>query len=241
VLSGWVSSGEPLIASFLAACGYDEVLVDLQHGAVEIGDLQDVFAAIEARGVAATVRVPTNDPTTIGRVLDLGALSVMVPLVETREEAARAVAACKFPPHGRRSYGPLRAMTTMATESPNELNNVAIIVQVETALGLKNVDEIATTPGLTGIFIGPADLAISMGLDWDDPSTEAARAASQQAVLDACRRANIVPGIITPNGTIAAQRIRQGFRLIGVTSDISLIADGGAEQLRTARAALAPS
>ena len=117
----------------------------------------------------------------------------------------------------------------------------AVIVQVETALGLRNVDEIASTPGLTGIFVGPADLSISLGLDWEDPSTLAARQSSHQQVLEACRRAGIVAGIITPNGTVAAERIRQGFRLIGVTSDISLIADGGAEQLAIARAALAPA
>src|SRR3990170_647433 len=163
----------------------------------------------------------------IGRVLDLGALSVMVPMVETREEAERAVAACRYPPQGRRSYGPLRSMTTMATERPADLAQVACIVQVETALGLRNVAAIAATPGLTGIFIGPADLALGMGLSWEDPSATDAREAAHRTVLDACRREGIVPGIITPNGAAAARRIEEGFRLVGVTSDISLIFDGG--------------
>jgi 4-hydroxy-2-oxoheptanedioate aldolase len=240
VYSGWVSSGEPLIAGFLAGCGFDEVLVDLQHGAVEIGHLPAAFAAIEARGVAPAARVPFNDPTLIGRVLDLGALSVMVPLVETREEAARAVAACRFPPLGRRSMGPIRAMTSMGSDRPADLNEVACIVQVETALGLQNVDAIASTPGLTGIFIGPSDLAISLGLDETDPSVQPRRAEVHAHILAAAQRHGIVCGIITSNGTEAAGYLGQGFRLVALTSDIALIIDGGKAELAAAKAARVP-
>lgn len=241
VYSGWVSSGEPLIAGFLAGCGFDEVLVDLQHGAVELGDLPNAFAAIEARGVAPAARVPVNDPMLIGRVLDLGALSVMVPLVETPEEAARAVAACRFPPLGRRSMGPIRAMTSMASDRPADLNQVACIVQVETALGLRNVDAIAATAGLTGIFIGPSDLALSLGLNELDPAAQPARETAHATILAACQRRGIVTGIITSNGREAAARLEQGFRLVALTSDIALIMDGGAHELAVARAAKLPS
>ena len=164
VYSGWVSSGEPLTANWLAAAGFDEVLADLQHGAVEVGHLPALFAAIEARGVAPAARVPANDPTVIGRVLDMGALSVMVPMVESRAEAEAAVAACRFAPAGRRSMGPLRPMTTFGTEDPAELSKVACVVQIETADGLANVDAIASTPGLDAMFIGPGDLSLSLGL-----------------------------------------------------------------------------
>ena len=241
VYSGWVSSGEPLIAGFLAGCGYDEVLVDLQHGAVEIGHLSGVFATIEGRGVAPAVRVAANDPMLIGRVLDLGALSVMVPLVESREEAERAVAACRYPPVGRRSMGPIRAMTTIGSYQAVDLASVACIVQVETAAGLRNVDAIASTPGLTGVFIGPSDLALSLGLDEADPAAGSAREAAHAAILETCRRHGIVTGIITSNGTEAVKRLEQGFRLVALTSDIALIMDGGIEQLRIARSAKLPA
>ena len=237
VYSGWVSSGEPLIASFLASCGFDEVLVDLQHGAVELVHLPAAFAAIEARGVAPAARVPVNDAMLIGRALDLGALSVMVPLVETPEEAARAVAACRFPPLGRRSNGPIRAMTSMNSTDPLDLNQVACIVQVETALGLRNVDEIASTPGLTGIFIGPSDLALSLGLDEADPAAQPKREAAHAAILAATKRRGIVAGIITSNGTQAAARFEQGFRLVALTADITLILEGGLRELAAAKAA----
>jgi 4-hydroxy-2-oxoheptanedioate aldolase len=241
VYSGWVSSGEPLIAGFLAGCGFDEVLVDLQHGAVELAHLPGAFAAIEARGVAPAARVPVNDPTTIGRALDLGALSVMVPMVETPDEAARAVAACRFPPLGRRSMGPIRAGVTMGSWLATDLNEVACVVQVETAQGLRNVDAIAATPGLTGIFIGPSDLALSLGLDENDPAVQPQREAAHAAIVAATKRHGIVAGIITSNGSEAAQRVEEGFRLVALTADITLIAEGGTRELAAAKAGRPPA
>lgn len=238
VYSGWVSSGEPLIASFLGTSPFDEILADMQHGAVEVGHLPALFAAIEARGIAPAARVRTNDTALIGRVLDLGALSVMVPMVESGEEARRAVAACRYAPDGTRSLGPLRAMTTMASDDPAELAKVACVVQVETARGLANVDEIAATPGLDAIFIGPGDLALSLGLYAAgvaaDERTRRLEAA-QAEILAATQRHGIVAGIITANGTQARARVEQGFRLVGLTSDLGLLMDGGALELARAR------
>jgi len=238
VYSGWVSSGEPLIASFLGTAPFDEILADMQHGTVEVGHLPALFAAIEARGIAPAARVRANDTALIGRVLDLGALSVMVPMVESGEEARRAVAACRYAPGGSRSLGPLRAMTTMASEDPAELAKVACVVQVETARGLANVDEIAATPGLDAIFIGPGDLALSLGLYAAgvaaDERTRRLEAA-QAEILAATQRHAIVAGIITANGTQARARVEQGFRLVGLTSDLGLLMDGGALELARAR------
>jgi 4-hydroxy-2-oxoheptanedioate aldolase len=238
VYSAWVSSGEPLTANWLAAAGFDEVLADLQHGAVEVGHLPALFAAIEARGVAPAARVPANETTIIGRVLDMGALSVMVPMVESREEAEAAVAACRFAPTGRRSMGPLRPMTTFGTEDPAELSKVACVVQIETARGLANADAIASTPGLDAVFVGPGDLSLSLGLYepgvGEDERTEAREAATAE-ILAACQRAGIVAGIITPHGAAARLRIEQGFRLVGLTSDLSLLIEGGARELAAAK------
>jgi 4-hydroxy-2-oxoheptanedioate aldolase len=235
--SAWLSSGEPLIAEYLAGCGYDEVVADLQHGAIEVGHLPALFQAIESRHRAPAARVATNDYTQIGRVLDMGALNVVVPLVETREEAARAVSAFRYPPLGARSMGPLRSMITMASVDPEDLGQVTCLVQVETAKGLANVDAIASTPGLDGIFIGPSDLALSMGLfDIDqDKAQQAAHAVAIQQIVESCQRHGIVPAIITANGAGARKRLAEGFRHIAVTSDLSLIGEGGAHELAVAR------
>ena len=234
--SGWLTSGEPLIAEYMAGCGYDEVLADLQHGAVEIGHLPGLFGAIESRCKAPAARVAANDFTMIGRVLDMGALSVVVPMVESREEAAAAVAACRYPPVGRRSMGPLRPMVSMKSEEPADLGRVACLVQVETATGLANVDAIATTPGLDGIFIGPSDLALSLGLFefTRDAEQQTAHAAAIGHILASCQRAGIVAAIITPDGERARQYVAAGFRHVAVTSDLTLIADGGVRELRIA-------
>lgn len=237
--SAWLSSGEPLIAEYLAGCGYDEVVADLQHGAIEAGHLPGLFQAIESRHRAPAARVAANDYTQIGRVLDMGALNVVVPLVESREEAARAVSACRYPPVGTRSMGPLRSMITMASIDPEDLGQVTCLIQVETAKGLANVDAIASTPGLDGIFIGPSDLALSMGLFEleRNPDQQVAHAKAIEQIVEACQRHGIVPAIITADGAGARKRLAQGFRHIAVTSDLSLIADGGAHELAVATGA----
>lgn len=237
--SAWLSSGEPLIAEYLAGCGYDEVIADLQHGAIEIADLPNLFAAIEGRGVAPAARVPANDPWLIGRVLDMGALSVMVPMVETAEEAARAVAACRYTPVGTRSMGPLRSMVTMKSFDPDDLSEVVCLVQVETSRGLANVDAIAATPGLSGIFIGPSDLGLSIGLPgnwavWTEDD-RAQHSGAIRRIVEACQTHGITPGIITANGKAAAERVREGFRHVGVTADLTLIRVGGTAELAAAR------
>ena len=238
VYSGWVSSPEPLTANWLAACGFDEVLADLQHGAIEVGDLPTLFAAIESRGVAPAARVPANDPAVIGRVLDMGALSVMVPMVESGAEAARAVAACRYAPVGTRSLGPLRPMTTFRTDEPAELAKVACVVQVETARGLANVDEIAATPGLDAVFVGPGDLSLSLGLyeaGVSVPERDAGREAATAEILAACQQHGVVAGIITADGEAARRRIEHGFRLVALTSDLALILEGGTVELARAK------
>jgi 4-hydroxy-2-oxoheptanedioate aldolase len=232
----WLSSGEPIIAEYLAGCGYDEVVADLQHGAIDPVHLPALFQAIESRHSAPAARVAANDYTQIGRVLDMGALNVIVPMVETADEAARAVTACRYPPAGTRSMGPLRSMITMGSFDPVDLGQVTCLVQVETARGLANVDAIAATPGLDGIYIGPSDLGLSMGLfEIDhDPAQQVTHARAIEQIVESCQRHGIVPAIITANGAGTRKRLAQGFRHITVTSDLALIGEGGARELAVA-------
>src|SRR5690606_38044485 len=140
------------------------VCVDMQHGAVDYSDAVGMLQAIHAQGATPIARVPSNDLATIGKVLDAGALGVVVPLVNTAEEAAAAVAACRYPPNGGRSFGPVRASTVIGSRDPRDLEQIVVAVMVETREGLDNVDEIAATPGLDAIYVGPADLALALDL-----------------------------------------------------------------------------
>src|SRR4051794_8515146 len=106
---GWTGSPDPIVAEWIASCGFDEVLVDQQHGAVDANQLGPIFAAIAARGVIPIPRVPSHDPAAIGKSLDLGAVAVVAPMVNSGAEAAAIVRACRFPPRGTRSFGPIRA------------------------------------------------------------------------------------------------------------------------------------
>ncbi len=161
---GWTGSPDPIIAEWIASCGFDEVLVDQQHGAIEPNQLGAIFTAISAQGAIPIARVPANDAAAIGKTLDLGAQAIVVPMVNDADEAARAVAACRFPPHGVRSFGPIRAHLVVGGDEPEDLETPAVIVMVETAAGLANVDAIAATEGVDAIYIGPADLSIGLGL-----------------------------------------------------------------------------
>jgi 4-hydroxy-2-oxoheptanedioate aldolase len=235
---GWVSTSEPLIAEFLAAAGFDEICADQQHGSIDLHTLPAVFAAISARGVVPTTRVGSNDPMAIGKSLDMGALAVIVPMVNTADEAAAIVAACRYPPRGSRSIGPTRAIYSIGLDL-DDLARVAALAMIETADGLANVEAIARTPGLDGLYIGPGDLAIALGL----PVVPANRTADEQRALDdaidrirlAADRAGIVAGMYVGSGAEARRLVARGFRMVTVAWDAGLLEDGGRAELAAAK------
>ena len=161
----WLTIPSSLSAELVAELRPDYVCVDQQHGAIDYGSMVPMLQAIRAAGATPITRVVGNDAALIMKALDAGALGVIVPLVSSQAEAARAVAACRYPPMGTRSYGPVRAAHVLGSTSPTDLaEGVVCLVMVETREGLDRVEEIAATPGLDGIYVGPADLALSFGL-----------------------------------------------------------------------------
>ncbi len=238
-LGGWVFSADPFVAETMAACGFDELIVDQQHGAIGPGDLVGLFAAIGGRGAAVITRVPANDPAVIGQSLDLGAHGIMVPMVNTAEEAVRAVEACRYAPAGVRSFGPLRARMVMDSADPTVLEGTALILQVETLAGLENAGEIAAVPGVDVVFVGPFDLGLSMGLAPNVEQRSAAErdrlAAAIDAIRLACDRAGKVAGMFCPDGASARRYLEQGFRMVTLATDLDLVAVNGARELAVAR------
>jgi 4-hydroxy-2-oxoheptanedioate aldolase len=238
-IGSWVSTPDPVIAEIIASCGFDHVIADLQHGSLELGNLVPVLAAIAGAGSTPIVRVPWNDPVVIGKALDLGALGVVVPMVETGGEAVAAVAACRYPPSGTRSIGPLRPNLIMRSAEPADWEQVACIVMVETAKGLANVGAIAATPGIAGVYVGPGDLAVSLGLspyrDQRSVDDETTHATAVESIRLACAAHGIASGIYVGEGEAARRYLDAGFRIVTASIDYSLIEAGSQRDLAAAR------
>lgn len=238
-LGGWSTTADPQIVEYLATCGFDEICIDQQHGLADSSSLTGLFRSIELHGAAPTTRVPANDFATIGKALDVGAVAIVVPMVGSAEEAARAAAACHYPPRGGRSIGPLRGSLLRASKRLEGLDEAACVVMVETAEGLRNVDEIAATPGVDAIYIGPGDLGLGLGMSaWSEDWTKAQAKVHANAiatVLAACRRHGVAPGIHTGDGATAHRYLEQGFLMVTVTNELGLITTGGRAELALAR------
>ena len=172
-IGGWLSIGNAYTAEVMSGMGFDWLCVDLQHGMLSYDDLTYMLPAISTQDTIPFVRVPWNEPYEIMKALDAGAYGVIVPMVNNAEEAAQAVAACRYPPDGNRSFGPIRAALYGGRGYAAEANGqIACIAMVETAEGIDKLDEIAATPGLDAIYIGPSDLGYALGLGpaaFDDP------------------------------------------------------------------------
>ena len=214
--------------------GIDWVVVDLQHGLIGPEHLLTLAPAIAARGAVPLVRVAENDAAAIGRALDSGGLGVVVPLVDDADDAARAVAACRFPPRGVRSYGPSRFALHTGSSDPADVERVACIVMIETAEGLRNAKEIARTPGVDAILIGPSDLAIALGIPPASTHDDATVREAIAVIRGEAEAAGIVAGMVCANGTIARPYVAGGFRMVVAAIDMTLLADGTDAELRIA-------
>lgn len=237
VIGFWVVLDVPVATERLAGAGYDYIALDAQHGLLGYTGLLNGLLAIDAaQQSVGLVRVEANHPTPIGKALDAGAAGVIVPLVNTAEEAAAAVAATRYPPVGIRSYGPVRSMLRIGP-APAEANDATVVLaMVETPQGLANVEAIAATPGLDGIYIGPSDLTLAVGGTWtSDPAVAEEFDRALIRIRQACEQSGIAAGIHTASGEIAAQRLAAGFTFVSVGSDLVHLEAAAMAHLSTAR------
>lgn len=232
----WNSIGDSLVAEAIASLRPDYVCVDMQHGEPGDANLVSLMQAVVAGGSTPIVRVPESNPAVIMKALDAGAHGVVVPLVESAEEAARAVAACRFPPRGRRSFGPFRASIHAGTSDPRELENVACIVMIETRAGIDHVEEIVSTDGVTAVYLGPSDL--SLALDLPPASIDAPEfVGAVQAIRELCAAHGVVAGMHCYDGKSARRAAEQGFGMITVAVDLRLFRAALGLELEIAREA----
>jgi 4-hydroxy-2-oxoheptanedioate aldolase len=221
----WAALPCAFSAELMCTEGVDYICVDQQHGLVDYGDMVSMLRAIEGRGSAVPfTRVPVNQPWQIGRAFDAGMQGVVVPMVSNRAEAEAAVAACRYSPTGVRSFGPVRASMVLNSRDIAVVgDSVMCFVMVETREGIEKIDEIASTPGLDGIYIGPADLALGLGLPPNLDKEEPEHVAAVERILKACQQYGVVPGIQCGSGKSARKFAERGFRFITFTKDSSLL------------------
>jgi 4-hydroxy-2-oxoheptanedioate aldolase len=225
------SLGSPIVAETLALAGFDYLYFDMQHGLVSFDTLFAMLQAVARSGATPLVRVQRNDSGLIGQVLDAGAEGVIVPMVNTREDAERAAAACRYVPEGNRSWGPFRVALTLGRE-PEILNReVMCLVMIETAEGVANANEIASTPGVDGVYIGPYDLSLSLGLPAAGGIQPGPQGDAIATIRGACDAAGIICGI---SGHPIAMT-EAGFKLVTIGADASFI-QSGAQQVLDLRA-----
>ena len=221
-LGSWTALNSPVVAESLALIGHDYVCLDQQHGVVDDGAMVASLIAIASGGSAPLVRVAANEPSVISKALDTGAEGVIVPLVNDRQAAERAVMSCKYPPHGDRSIGPIRIAGSGRGRPPMPVQ-AACIVMAESASAVANIDEICSVPGIDAVYVGPADLAASLGVPPTLGVAPGVHAEAVAKILAACARHDIVAGIHCGSTEQALECAELGFRMITISSDMQLL------------------
>lgn len=228
-------TGDPYIAEAIAREGYDFVCLDMQHGLVGYETFVGATFALAGTGASPIVRVPSLDTGLIGRVLDAGAEAVVVPLVESAEQAARAVAACRYYPEGHRSVGSIRGAYTLSGTVAEVNREVSCIVMIESMAGVENAEAILSVPGVDGVYIGPGDLALTLGLAPGLAHQPGPHADSIAHVRDLCVRMGKVVGIQCHSGVAARKMVADGYRMVTVTTDSTVVKNGFRAELEAAR------
>lgn len=238
-LNGWLSTDSPFVAEIMAAQGYDSLTVDLQHGFVGFDAARGMLQAMRASGVTPMVRVPWLDPADIMKALDAGAYGIICPMVNTRAEAEAFVSYMRYPPKGVRSFGPSRVSFSAGADYGQHADHeVLCFAMIETAEAIRNLNEIVTTPGLDGVYIGTADLTLGLtgrkyptGFDREEPEMVEAI----KHVLETAHKAGIRACLHNGTAAYAAKAIGWGFDLVTISNDVRLLAGAAGASVAEAR------
>jgi 4-hydroxy-2-oxoheptanedioate aldolase len=238
VHSGWCGLAAPLLAEVIGREGFAAVTIDMQHGLWDTSQVVGAVAAIRQGGGAPVVRVPLGDFATASRALDFGTEGIIAPMINTAADARALVAATKYPPLGERSWGPHRAMMLAGIADQKayltEANTLTFtFAMIETRTALDNMAAIAATPGIDGLFLGPADLsiALSQGATVDPMSPDVDR--ELERIAEAARKAGKVMGAYCHTAERAVALAKRGVRFLAVGSDLGFLRAGAAAALKT--------
>jgi 4-hydroxy-2-oxoheptanedioate aldolase len=236
VVNGWLSIPSSFSAEVMAHQGFDSLTVDMQHGVIDYQAAVTMLQAISTTSTIPLARVPWNDPAHLMKVLDAGVYGVICPMISTREQAEALVQACKYPPRGFRSWGPVRASIYAGADYGDHANaEVVVMPMIETADALKNLDEILSVPGVDAIYVGPSDLSLALGYKPRLDQTDAGVVEAQKKIVAACKKHGVVAGIHNNTAAYALQMIEQGYQFVTIASDSRLLAVRAAEEVAVVR------
>jgi 4-hydroxy-2-oxoheptanedioate aldolase len=237
VVNGWLAIPSGFSAEVMAQCGWDSVTVDLQHGVQDYQSMVQCFQAMQAHPITPMVRVPWNEPGIIGKCLDGGAMGIICPMVNNAAEARALADASLYPPAGKRSNGPIRAAMYGEASSYQATANddILVIAMIETQAGIDNIDEILGVPGISGIYIGPSDMGLALGLVPILDREEPVILEIYDRLLDACRKHGKFAGLHNNTAAYAARMIQKGFRLVTIANDSGLMASAAREAVTATR------
>ncbi len=231
----WSNLPDIHVAEMLARTGADWICFDLQHGLMDYTDLTRLLPAVTGTPLTPLVRVAANQPDQIGKALDAGARGVIVPMVNTADDARQAVTSCYYPPAGQRSCGPMRdAMLEGFSYLGTANDEVACLLMIETQEGLKNLAAIAAVKGVSGLFVGPMDLCYGLGLAPGDFSNERFTGALK-AILTTCESNGLACGMFGYDASLAAKALDDGFDFASIGSDVSFVREGVSQAFAVAR------
>ncbi len=239
-LGAWLSLPGIVPARLMAQLGFDWLLIDMEHSAQNPAIMADMVGAIADAGTSAPfVRVPGHNVEWFKWALDAGAWGVLVPMINTREEAEKAVSWSKYPPLGTRSIGGTFApygfgTTDRARYAQTANEEIIVIIQIESAQAMQNLDEILAVPGIDVAFVGPNDLHAQIGLTPSMEGTEPEFIAALERIKVTAKKNSVATGIMSSDGKSAAERVRQGFQMVTVTTDIGSMTAGATQNLRRA-------
>jgi 2-keto-3-deoxy-L-rhamnonate aldolase RhmA len=223
-LGTWLMSGSASTAEALGHAGFDWLVIDMEHVPIEFRDTWQLLQAIGCTGAMPVVRLAANDPVLVKRALDMGTPTLMFPFVQNADDARRAVAAAKYPPHGTRGYAAMHRGSrygTWATYGADANRATACIVQLETPEAIERLEEIAAVPGVDAVFVGPGDLSAALGKigDLKDAQVQALiHGAAQRA-----RAAGVPIGIVGPTPEMVDSFVQAGYGFVAIASDLGMM------------------
>lgn len=235
LVMGWCSTGSPLLGEAMATAGFDALTVDLQHGVQDFSEALRVLQAIDGRGIPTLCRTPWNEPGLIMKALDAGFHGIICPMIDDRSQAEQLARHCLYPPAGSRSFGPHRAMISFGDDYVNVANeSVLVLPMIETEAGLRNVDEILSVPGISGVYIGPNDLALAFGHPAQSIPCEAVQRHIDH-ILARTKAAGKICGIACGSPRMVIEMLDAGFEIATLQNDLRLFLLGMNQQLSSVR------